>query len=252
MNISKEGLELIKKYEGLRLTAYKCVPTEQYYTIGYGHYGADVSAGMTITEAQAEAYLWEDIREAEQAVNALNRAFNQNQFDALVSFTYNCGAGNLKKLCKDRDLAAIGEKLILYNKSGGKKLAGLVRRRAEEQKLYQRKALNQPPQSCGTEKDAESIEGKNTSPSGITFIPGHTYTLQAEMKVRTGAGTNFRAKRCSELSADGKKHDRDKDGALDKGTKVTCKEVRMVGNDIWMRTPSGWIAAVYGGKTFIA
>lgn len=252
MNISKEGLELIKKYEGLRLTAYKCVPTEQYYTIGYGHYGADVSVGMTITEAQAEAYLREDIREAEQAVNAQNRVFNQNQFDALVSFTYNCGAGNLKKLCKDRDLAAIGEKLILYNKSGGKELAGLVRRRTEEQKLYQRKALNQPPQSCGTEKDAESTERKNTSPSGVRFIPGHTYTLQAEMKVRTGAGTNFRAKRCSELSADGKKHDRDKDGALDKGTRITCKEVRTVGNDIWMRTPSGWIAAVYEGKTYIA
>lgn len=251
MNISKEGLELIKKYEGLRLKAYKCVATERYYTIGYGHYGADVGADMTITEAQAEAYLREDIREAEQAVNTLDRQFSQNQFDALVSFTYNCGAGNLQKLCKDRDIAAIGEKIVLYNKSGGKELEGLVRRRAEEQKLYQRQAASDAGKTEAM-KCAQSFDHKNTSTDSKSYTPGCTYTLQAEMKVRTGAGTNYRAKCYSELSADGKKHDSDKDGALDKGTRVTCKEVKTAGNDVWMRTPSGWIAAVYQGRKYIS
>ncbi len=80
---------------------------------------------------------------------------------------------------------------------------------------------------------------------------GEEYTLQAEMKVRTGAGTNYRAKSYSELTADGKKHDSDRDGAVDAGTRITCKGVKTVGNDVWMQTPSGWIAAVYQGKTYI-
>lgn len=138
MDISQNGLNLIKSYEGLRLTAYKAVSTEKYWTIGYGHYGADVKQGMTITEGQAEAYLKSDCASAVKAVNALGIAFNQNQFDALVSFTYNCGAGNLKTLCKNRTIAEIGEKIVLYNKSSGKILSGLVRRRKEEQVLYKK------------------------------------------------------------------------------------------------------------------
>ena len=138
MNISQNGLDIIKRNEGLRLTAYKAVKTEQYYTIGYGHYGADVTAGMTISQEQAEDYLKADCASAVKAVNALGLALNQNQFDALVSFTYNCGAGNLRKLCNGRTIEEIGEKIVLYNKSGGKVLNGLVRRRAEEQALYKK------------------------------------------------------------------------------------------------------------------
>ena len=136
MDISKAGLDLIKKYEGLRLTAYKPVSTEKYWTIGYGHYGPDVTQGMTITQAQADEYLKQDCASAVRSVNALNLPLNQNQFDALVSFTYNCGAGNLKTLCKNRTIEEIGEKIVLYNKAGGKVLNGLVRRRNEEQALY--------------------------------------------------------------------------------------------------------------------
>lgn len=80
---------------------------------------------------------------------------------------------------------------------------------------------------------------------------GSTYTLQAEMKVREGAGTNTRAKSHSELTDDGRKHDADGDGCLDKGTRVTCKEVKRIGNNTWIRTPSGWIAAVYNGKVYV-
>lgn len=72
-----------------------------------------------------------------------------------------------------------------------------------------------------------------------------------ELKVRTGPGTNYSAKKHSQLTADGQKHDRDNDGCLDAGTVVTCQEVRNVGNDIWMKAPSGWMAAYYDGKVYI-
>ncbi len=138
MKTSDKGIELIERYEGLRLTAYKCVSTEKYYTIGYGHYGADVTAGMQITQAQAEAYLKQDLATAEAAVTKYCTGFtpNQNQYDALVSFTYNCGAGNLNKLVTGRTVTTIAEKITEYTHSGGKVLAGLVKRRAEEKALF--------------------------------------------------------------------------------------------------------------------
>lgn len=80
---------------------------------------------------------------------------------------------------------------------------------------------------------------------------GNTYTTQVELRVRTGAGVTYSAKTYSQLTTDGKKHDTDKDGAIDKGTKVTCKEIKKVGADIWMRTPSGWMAAFYKGMIYI-
>lgn len=138
MKISDQGIALIKRFEGLRLKAYKPVPSEKYYTIGYGHYGKDVNADMAITEAQAEAYLRRDLLTAEKAVNGLSitRLMTQGQYDALVSFTFNCGSANLRTLTNGRSLNTIGEKLILYNKAGGKKLEGLVRRRKAEQDLF--------------------------------------------------------------------------------------------------------------------
>ena len=77
------------------------------------------------------------------------------------------------------------------------------------------------------------------------------YTLQAEMRVRTGPGINYRAKRYNELTPDGQKHDRDKDGCLDKGTRITVLETRNVGNDVWVRCPSGWIAGYNNGKKYL-
>lgn len=133
MNISKNGLDIIKKYEGLHLEAYLC--PSGVWTIGYGH-TSGVKKGMKITLEQAEEYLMKDCTAAVKAVNALGRNLAQNQFDALVSFTFNCGAGNLKTLCHNRTLAVIAEKILLYNKSGGKVLSGIVKRRKEEQALF--------------------------------------------------------------------------------------------------------------------
>lgn len=136
MKTSLTGIDLIKRFEGCRLSAYKPVPTEQFYTIGYGHYGADVAPNMTITQAAADALLVKDLERFEYQVNDTGLSLNQNQFDALVSFTYNCGGRNLLQLVKNRSLDQIADALLLYNKAGGKVLDGLTRRRKAERELF--------------------------------------------------------------------------------------------------------------------
>lgn len=138
MKTGEAGINLIKSFEGLRLNAYKPVSTEKYYTIGYGHYGADVKPDMVITSAYAEALLRLDLDKFERAVNSYERNWNQNQFDALVSFAFNCGVGNLKKLVGGRTNAQIAQAIVKYNRAGGKVLKGLIRRREAEQALFLR------------------------------------------------------------------------------------------------------------------
>jgi len=138
MRTSQVGIDLIKSFEGLRLKAYKPVSTEKYYTIGYGHYGADVKPDMVISSEYAEALLRQDLDKFERAVNSYERNWTQNQFDALVSFTFNCGVANLKRLVTNRTNAQIAQAIVKYNKAGGKVLRGLVRRRKAEQALFMR------------------------------------------------------------------------------------------------------------------
>ncbi len=136
MKTSQNGINLIKQFEGCRLSAYKPVAAEKYFTIGYGHYGPDVSADMKITQKQAEDYLKTDLVKYESAVDSTGLKLNQNQFDALVSFTYNCGAGNLKKLVAGRTILEIADAMLRYNRAGGKELSGLTRRRHAERELF--------------------------------------------------------------------------------------------------------------------
>ena len=148
--LGQAGLDLIKNFEGCRLTAYKPVDTEKYWTIGWGHYGADVTKGMKITQERADELLLEDVKSSVSYVNnasyvPITASLNQNQFDALVSFCFNCGAGNLKALCAGRTAKQIAEKIPAYNKSGGNVLAGLVRRRAAEQELFNKPVENEEP-----------------------------------------------------------------------------------------------------------
>lgn len=137
MKTSSKGVSLIKKFEGCRLKAYKC--PAGVWTIGYGH-TAGVKEGDTITQQTADVYLRNDLEKYEKAVLNYDGIyhFNQNQFDALVSFTYNCGAGNLKNLTQSgkHTIAQISAKLPLYNKAGGVVLRGLQRRRAAEKELF--------------------------------------------------------------------------------------------------------------------
>lgn len=140
MTVSDRGIELIAKYEGCRLEAYKC--PAGVWTIGYGH-TAGVTPGQTLPSLEAaKALLKEDVKKYGGYVNSCVKkgqiAFpiNQNQFDALTSFCYNCGNGNLQKLVSGRDAAAVADKLPAYNKGGGKELAGLTKRRKEERELF--------------------------------------------------------------------------------------------------------------------
>ena len=137
MKTSQRGINLIKQFEGVRLTAYKC--PAGVYTIGYGH-TRGVTRGMKITEEEASAFLAADLRNSEKAVERYDSVYhwNQNEFDALVSFTFNCGAANLRALLRNgrRNRSQIAATLPLYRKAGGKVLKGLERRRAAEKALF--------------------------------------------------------------------------------------------------------------------
>lgn len=142
-SISAAGISLIISFEGVRLTAYKAVPTETYYTIGYGHYGPDVARGMTITQAQAEALLKNDLKKFEAKVNKYNEIYDwtQNEFDALTSFAYNVGSIDQLTNNGKRTKMEISQHITAYNKSGGVTLKGLSKRRTAEKALFDKDGL---------------------------------------------------------------------------------------------------------------
>lgn len=142
--ISQEGINLIKKYEGLRTEAYRCpagIPT-----IGYGHTGTvdgkKIEMGMKITEKKAEKLLKEDLQRFEKGVSdCVQVPLTQGQFDALVSFSFNLGVGSLQsstllKLLNQGKYKDAAEEFGKWVKAGGKILDGLVKRRADEKKLF--------------------------------------------------------------------------------------------------------------------
>lgn len=135
MKASKVSIDLIKKYEGCRLTAYKC--PAGIWTIGYGH-TLGVRKGNVITQDLADKFLQGDVEKYETMVNAYNDRYQwtQNEFDALVSFAFNIG--NITGLTQGgtRSKATIAEKMLLYNKAKGTTLPGLIRRRQEEHDLF--------------------------------------------------------------------------------------------------------------------
>lgn len=136
--INAEGLSLIKQWEGRKLTAYRDVVG--VLTIGYGSTGPHVKPGMTITEAEAEALLRKDLSRFEARVDRLVTVpLTDNQFAALVSFDFNTGAIDkstlLKKLNK-RDYNSVPSELMKWVNAGGKKVQGLVNRRAAEAGLW--------------------------------------------------------------------------------------------------------------------
>lgn len=142
MKLSTNGLNLIKKFEGCRLTAYKPVSSERYYTIGYGHYSASIYKGQQISQATAEQFLKNDVEAFANGVSKMVKvAINQNQFDALVSFAYNLGLTNLEtstllKFVNQKKFANAADEFDKWIYSNGKVLAGLVTRRAAEKALF--------------------------------------------------------------------------------------------------------------------
>ena len=139
MKISQKGIELIKKFEGCKLEAYRC--PAGIWTIGYGH-TKTTKQGMKITQQQAEELLKQDLFSYENAVMInVKVGLNQQMFDALVSFTYNLGAGNLKsstllKLLNAKDYYGASQEFKRWNKAGGKVLNGLIKRREVERNLF--------------------------------------------------------------------------------------------------------------------
>lgn len=216
MVTSDKGIELIKKFEGIELVAYKAVPTEKYYTIGYGHYGSDVLAGQAITVEQATELLRKDLKKSERAVNKYVSIYNlnQNQFDALVSFTFNCGVGNLDSLTKNgtRTLGVIKEKLLLYNKAGGKELLGLTRRRKAELDLFNTPVTN-------TSRD---------------FKVGVYKITASALRVRSGAGTNYKMSGSS----------------IPRNKEVAVTEIIYTNNDVWGKVSNGYIAIQLNNNTY--
>lgn len=173
METSQAGLSLIKNFEGLRLKAYKPVPTEQHYTIGYGHYGVNKDAVITLQEA--ENLLKYDLKKFENYVKATGLPLNQNQFDALVSFTYNCGSGCLQTLVKNRTLPQIADAMLKYVKAGGKTLEGLVKRRKAERELFLK--------STAVSLAEDAVKGEKKLPYEVKTI--------CDLNIRAAAGTNY-------------------------------------------------------------
>ena len=145
MSLSQAGLNLIKSHEGLRTTAYQ--DPVGVWTIGYGHTGT-AKPGQKITEAQAEQLLRQDVGWAQDAVRKnVKVPLTQGQFDALVSFTFNLGAGalgrsTLLKKLNAGDYAGAQAEFGKFVHAGGRVLPGLVRRRNEEAQMFG----NQRPQ----------------------------------------------------------------------------------------------------------
>lgn len=144
MQLSQAGIDLIKHFEGCKLTAYKC--PAGVWTIGWGTtepiHGILPHEGMRITQQQADTLLLSHLKSYEQAVNtSVTYPIHQNQFDALVSFTYNCGKGALKtstllKKLNQGDIHGAAQEFLRWNKAGGQVLAGLTRRRTAEMELF--------------------------------------------------------------------------------------------------------------------
>ena len=140
MNISSNGLSLIKEFEGCSLRAYIC--PAGILTIGYGSTGAHVKSGMTISQEEADELLLKDVSRFEKGVNDLVKvSLNQGQFDALVSFSFNCGLtalaeSTLLRLLNSGKNEGAASQFCLWVKAGAVTLKGLVRRREAEESLF--------------------------------------------------------------------------------------------------------------------
>ena len=142
MKCSQEGLELIKKFEGCKLKSYKC--SAGVWTIGYGH-TEGIKEGDMVSPQEADKLLRADVFKFEEYVaDNVMVELTQNQFDALVAWTFNLGVGNLRnstmlKKLNNADYTSVPFEMKRWNKAGGKTLDGLVRRRQAESLLFESK-----------------------------------------------------------------------------------------------------------------
>lgn len=247
MRTSQNGINLIKSFEGCRLKAYKCAAGVS--TIGYGH-TAGVKMGQTITQVQAESYLKDDLMKYETKVMKYydKYKFNQNEFDALVSFAYNVGSIDQLTAGGTRSRKVIAEKILYYCKAAGKSNTGLLKRRQKERALFLTpvSCTGATMQAAGT-KDNRTEQKAEPAHVQLNYRQYNTYTVTASsLIVRTKPKL--------------------KNGAVVKGTKLYSisrgKEVRnlatmRLNDEIWMyigRDSKGrekWICADTGNISYV-
>lgn len=267
MQINEKGLQLVKEFEGCRLTAY--LDPVGVWTIGFGN-TSHAKKGLKITAEQAEAWLKEDLKTAEKAVTKwqAHYSFNENEASALISFTFNCGARSLNNLVKNgsRTKAEIAKYITLYNKgANGKTLPGLTRRRKAEKELFLLPVASPEPaptpsadlydvavRVCrgefgdGEERkaalkkagyDAAAVQKEVNRIFKYGFILGQTYTVKVLtwLNIRSGAGFDYPVK-----------------GKLDNGQKVKAESVVMdkQGN-IWISDGKNTVCAKSGINTYL-
>ena len=217
MEISKEGIALIKQFEGCRLKAYK--DAVGIPTIGYGH-TKGVKLTDSITQKEADALLKEDLEKYEAHVmyydETYNYKFNQNEFDALVSFVFNIGSLRGLTNAGRRTKYQIAQKFSAYVNAGGKKLNGLVKRRKAEHDLFVKPIVN----------------------STNKYEVGREYKVKVSgLRTRTDATVNAPIAYPKNLR---------------KGSKIKCLEVkRDTSGNTWIRSEKGWSAALYEGKVYV-
>ena len=229
---STRMVDIIKTYEGFSPKAVR-LTGEDEYTIGYGHYGSDVHAGDTITEAEATALMKKDLKVFENAVrSAVKVDITQSQFDALVSLSYNIGTGafadsdTVKSLNNGEPGHAAVDIPSWRRGMGYQILPGLEKRRQTELEF---------------------------------FAVGEDFTLTDCMNVRTGAGTNYPVKTVSQLTANGRENAVNRSASAQavfkSGTEITALEVKAIYSpqrvDVWFRCPSGWLCARMGEEVYV-
>lgn len=196
MKLSQKGLDLIKEFEGLRLKAYSDVGGVP--TIGYGTTGPDIKLGMEITQTEAEDLLRSDVEVFEQGVsNLVKVAINQNEFDALVSFSYNVGltalqSSTLLRLLNDNsDRSVVASQFLRWDKVGNKSVEGLLRRRKAEKDLFLTKPKHpQLAASIYAKQDTwlkrRPLQSSELAPEEKLFVPKGSAWVWTELRRYAG------------------------------------------------------------------
>ena len=197
MRLSAKGLDLIKKFEGLRLISYKCVAGVD--TIGYGHTGPDVKPNQKITEEEAEALLLKDTESFQQCINSfVTVRINQNEYDALVSFVFNIGSTAfvnstlLRLLNENTSREIVANEFGRWVKAGSDEpVPGLVRRREEEKKLFLKEAKHPLlKRSIYAKKDtylkARPVDSSLLKPEQKLYVPKGSAWQWTEIRMYTG------------------------------------------------------------------
>lgn len=243
MKTSTIGIDLIKSFEGYRNKAYQ--DSVGVWTIGWGTTkinGKAVTKGMTCTEAQATEYMKADLVKFENNVSKFSYTWNQNEFDALVSFAYNIGSIDQLTANGTRTKAKIAEMIPAYNKAGGKVLNGLVRRRAKEQELFLKPI---------DEESEGWIEGNDY------WVVGNVYEVITTNGVKIRSEPDINSDAAVMITANAKRVAKYSNGfyVLPKGTRVTCKsitrQIQSVQTLVWMQIPSGYICCMENGTAYV-